>query len=252
MEFSQRTILITGAGSGIGAATAMKFAAYGAQVVVTDINGDAAGQVADAITTTGGKALVIVLDVTKIQDWEAVKVAVHAKFGAVNGLVNNAYFKVVKPAHLTTTAEWDKQLDVNLGGIHKSVITFIDDLSATNGAIVNIASVHANLGFLGHGAYAGSKGGTVSLSNQLAVEYGPRVRVNSVLPGPILTPVWDTATAQYVDEAKRATTLLRMGQPSEVAEAVCFLISDKASYISGASLLVDGGLTVRKDLSPPV
>jgi NAD(P)-dependent dehydrogenase (short-subunit alcohol dehydrogenase family) len=99
------------------------------------------------------------------------------------------------------------------------------------------------------GAYAGSKGRTVSLSNQLAVESGPRVRVNSVLLGPILTPVWKTATAQYVDEVKCGSALLCKGQPGEFAETVRFLISDNAFYISAASLLVDGWFAVGKDLS---
>ena len=138
---------------------------------------------------------------------------------------------------------------MNFGGIHKSVVTFIEDLQSTNGAIENTASVHAHFGYLGSGAYAATKGGIVSLSNQLAVEYGPQVRVNSVLPGPIMTRVWDTASAETFDEAIRGNPLHRMGNPHEVAEAVCFLASDAASFITGSSLLVDGGFSAQKDLS---
>lgn len=164
----------------------------------------------------------------------------------MNVVCNNAYTKVVKPAHLTTVEEWNHQTEVNFGGIHKSVIVFLNDLEETRGNTVNTASVHARLGFPGHGVYAATKGGIVALSNQLAVEYGPRTRVNSVLPCPIMTPAWGTATEKDFEKAISATALNSMGMPEEVAEAVCFLSSDAASYITGASLLVDGGFSVKK------
>lgn len=247
MNFKSKTVLITGGGSGIGAATAKKFAEYGANVVVTDINQESAESVATIIKQTNGEALGLKLDITDLENWESVRTQIHEVYGKLNVIFNNAYIKIVKPTHLTTVEEWDRQIEVNFGGIHKSVIVFLNDLEETHGSIVNTSSVHAHFGFLGHGAYAATKGGIVSLSNQLAVEYGPKIRVNSVLPGPILTPVWDTETEEGFDEAIRGTALNRMGMPEEVAEAVCFLASEAASYITGASLLVDGGLSVRKD-----
>jgi NAD(P)-dependent dehydrogenase (short-subunit alcohol dehydrogenase family) len=247
MEFDNKTVLVTGGGSGIGAATAAKFAEYGAHVVVTDINQKTAEEIAHKIREFHGSAIAMKLDITKITDWQTVKEETHKQFGKLNVIFNNAYIKIVKPAHLTSVDEWDAQMSVNLGGIHKSVVTFMEDLQETHGNIVNTASVHAHFGFLGSGAYAATKGGIVSLSNQLAVEYGPHVRVNAVLPGPILTPVWDSATAADFEEATRGNALLRMGRPDEVAEAVYFLASDRASFITGSTLLVDGGLTVRKD-----
>jgi NAD(P)-dependent dehydrogenase (short-subunit alcohol dehydrogenase family) len=249
MDFKGRNVLITGGGNGIGAATAKKFAGYGANVIVTDLDGAAADSVAKEIVSGGGIALGMKLDITKIEDWNDAATKIHAAYGKVNVVFNNAYLKIVKPAHLTSVEEWDKQIDVNFGGIHKSVITFIQDLQDTNGAMVNTSSVHAHFGFLGSGVYAATKGGIVSLSNQLAVEYGPKVRVNAVLPGPIMTRVWDTATDKNFDEAIRGNAMHRMGLPEEVAEAVCFLASEKASFISGASLLVDGGFSAQKDLS---
>lgn len=246
MNLNNKTVLITGGGSGIGAATAKKFAEYGANVVVTDINQESAELVAIAIEETGGKAISLKLDVTDLDNWERVKTRIHETYGKVNVVFNNAYTKVVKPAHLTTVEEWNWQTEVNFGGIHKSVIVFLNDLEDTHGSMVNTASVHAHMGFPGHSVYAATKGGIVSLSNQLAVEYGPKIRVNSVLPGPILTPAWDTSTAKDFEEAIGATALNRMGAPEEVAEAVCFLSSDAASYITGASLLVDGGFSVKK------
>ena len=249
MDFKGKNVLITGGGNGIGAATAKKFAGYGANVIVTDLDQASAVSVANEIVKTGGSAIGLKLDITAIADWNAVATETHAKYGKVNVVFNNAYLKIVKPAHLTSVEEWDKQIDVNFGGIHKSVITFIADLQDTNGAMVNTASVHAHFGFLGSGAYAATKGGIVSLSNQLAVEYGPKVRVNAVLPGPIMTRVWDTASDETFDEAIRGNAMHRMGLPEEVAEAVCFLASEKASFISGSSLLVDGGFSAQKDLS---
>ena len=249
MNFNNKNILVTGGGNGIGEATAQTFARYGANVVVTDIDEQSALKVAAGIQASGLKAVGYKLDVTSLEDWNLVRTNINKEFGKLNVLFNNAYLKIVKPAHLTTVAEWDQQIAVNFGGIHKSVVTFIEDLQSTNGAIVNTASVHAHFGYLGSGVYAATKGGIVSLSNQLAVEYGPQVRVNSVLPGPIMTRVWDTASAETFDEAIRGNPLHRMGNPHEVAEAVCFLASDAASFITGSSLLVDGGFSAQKDLS---
>jgi NAD(P)-dependent dehydrogenase (short-subunit alcohol dehydrogenase family) len=249
MDFKGRNVLITGGGNGIGAATAKKFSGYGANVIITDWDEAAAESVAKEIVDSGGIALGLKLDVTKIEDWKAAAVSIHAAYGKVNVVFNNAYFRIVKPAHLTSVEEWDKQIDVNFGGIHKSVITFIQDLQDTNGAMVNTSSVHAHFGFLGSGVYAATKGGIVSLSNQLALEYGPKVRVNAVLPGPIMTRAWHAATDENFDEAIRGNPMHRMGLPEEVGEAVCFLASDQASYISGASLLVDGGFSAQKESS---
>ncbi len=248
MDLKNKTVLVTGGGSGIGAATAKKFAEYGASVVVTDIDQKSAELVATNIKQANRNALGLKLDITDLENWESVKTQVHKVYGKVNVVFNNAYIKIVKPAHLTTVEEWNRQAEVNFGGIHKSVIVFLDDLEETHGSMVNTASVHAHMGFLGHGVYAATKGGIVSLSNQLAVEYGPKIRINSVLPGPILTRAWDGTTEEVFDETIRGTALNRLGMPEEVAEAVCFLSSDAASYITGASLLVDGGFSVKKYL----
>ena len=128
----------------------------------------------------------------------------------------------------------------------------VPDLLERHGAMVNVSSVHAHVGFDGHAGYDASKGGMTALTRELAVEFGPHVRVNAVLPGPIITGIWDD-----IDEAGRAesaamTTLARNGEPEEVAAAIAFLASDDASYVSGIELAVDGGWSVTKHTRRPL
>lgn len=247
MEFANQVVLVTGAGRGIGAATAAKFAERGAIVVATDINEARVQEVARKIVENNGKAIGLKHDVGSLESWLNVRNVIHKKFGTVHVIHNNAFTKIVKATHETTPEEWDHQISVNLGSVHKSIIVFVDDLRANHGAMVNTSSIHANFGFPHHGAYAASKGGMVSFSNQLAVDYGPEIRVNAVLPGPILTPIWDDESPEYITQVIHETPLARMGLPEEVAEAVCFLASARASYITGTTLVVDGGLTTKRN-----
>lgn len=245
-EFANQVVLVTGAGSGIGAATAKLFAKRGAKVAVTDINLVSAQKTAAEINNTGGNAIAILHDVSNMTHWENVRDEIHAKLGELNVVHNNAFMKIEKSTNETTIAEWEKQISVNLVSMQMSVLTFLTDLKKNHGAIVNTSSIHANFGFVHHGAYAASKGGMVAFGRQLAVDYGPEIRVNTVLPGPILTPIWDDTTDEYRNLVTSNTPLRRMGKPEEVAEAVCFLASSRASYISGTTLTVDGGYTAEK------
>ena len=245
-EFVGQVALVTGAGSGIGAATAKLFAKRGAKVAVTDINLVSAQKTAEEINSTGGKAIAILHDVSNMTHWENVRDEIHSKLGELNVVHNNAFMKIEKSTSETSIAEWEKQISVNLVSMQMSVLTFLSDLKKNHGAIVNTSSIHANFGFVHHGAYAASKGGMVAFGRQLAVDYGPEIRVNTVLPGPILTPIWDDTTDEYRNLVTSNTPLRRMGKPEEVAEAVCFLASSRASYISGTTLTVDGGYTAEK------
>lgn len=249
LRFDARTVLVTGGSSGIGAACARRFSLLGASVVLGDIAFDRANQVAGEICESGGSAIAIELDVSNSKDWLRVREVVRETFGPVSVVHNNAFARVLKPAHETSEDEWNQQLSVNLGAVYRSIHTFVEDLTSTGGSITNTASVHSDLGFRSHPGYAASKGGIVALTQQLAVEYGPQIRVNAVLPGPIATAAWDGADDSQLVEAANGTAMLRLGSPEEVANAVVFLASPAASYITGASLRVDGGYTIRKVLS---
>lgn len=166
--------------------------------------------------------------------------------GPVGVLVSNAYTVDVSPAHETTLASWERQLAVNLTGAFLGFRAVLPDLRAHHGAVVLTSSVHARMGIPGHPAYAASKGALLSLCGQLAVEYGPQIRVNAVLPGPILTAAWDRVPPADRALSVEGTAARRFGTPEEVAAAIAFLAADEASYITGSSLLVDGGWSVVK------
>jgi len=239
-----QTAIVTGAATGIGAACARRLAADGAAVVLTDIQ--PADAVAKRIEADGGRAHALTADVADEDAWAEVVRAAEDRYGPIGVLVSNAYAVEIAPADATSRASWDRQLAVSLTGAFLGVRACLPGLRATGGSVVVISSVHANFGLPGRPAYAAAKGALVSLARQLAVEYGPDLRVNSVLPGPILTPAWDGIS--FADRALSAagTAAGRLGTADEVAAAVAFLASPDASYITGASLVVDGGWSAVK------
>lgn len=234
-----RTAVVTGAASGIGAACARRLAADGAAVLLTDVR--PAEEEVERIRKDGGRARALVADVADEDAWAQAAGLAREEFGPVGILVSNAYTVEVAPADATSRASWDRQLAVCLTAAFLGVRACLPDLRDTEGSVVIISSVHALVGLPGHPAYAAAKGGLVALGRQLAVEYGPAVRVNTVLPGPIRTAAWDRVAPADQARSIAETVAHRFGEPDEVAAAVSFLVSSDASYITGTSLVVDGG-----------
>ena len=246
IDLSGRVAVVTGGGAGIGRGIALGLAAVGASVVVLDR--DAAGEgVADEIRARNGRALFVACDVTGDASVEAAAVRVAAEVGPAEILVNNA--GTMRSGSLDTMpmADWDAILALNLTGYFRCARVFgAPMLARRRGAIVHVASISASFPQSFSGAYSVTKAAVAMLSRQLATEWGPRgVRSNVVSPGMIRTPMTETIyAAPGVHEARRSLVpRRRIGAPEDIADAVVFLASDRADYITGEEIIVDGGLT---------
>ncbi len=245
----QQVVIVTGAGSGIGRGIARMAAREGASVMIAELNSESAAGTDDELRAAGGKSAFIETDVADEASVEAMVKKTIETFGRVDALVNNAGIDLEGETTAFSTQTWRRVIDVNLGGAFLCSRSCLPALRKQGGAIVNIASVHAMYGFAGAAAYDSSKGGIVALTRSLAVENGPhQVRVNAICPGYIDTPLWETFLAEEEDPEKtdrltrESHPLRRRGTPQDVANAARFLISDEASWITGTTLVVDGGM----------
>ncbi len=254
MSLKDRTVIVTGAGSGIGRGIAELLAADGARVVIAEIHEHNGAAVAEEIRRQGGVAEFIPTDVASEASVNAMVSQAVARFGSLYGLVNNAGIAGSQcEAEAMPTEEWDRVHAVNLRGAFFCARAAIPHMKRFGkGSIVNIASVHAQFSFAGWAHYDSSKGGLVSLTRTLALENGPhQIRVNTISPGYIDTPLWDAWLAQQPDAAEiEAGTrswhpLRRRGTPADIAKAARFLLSDDSEWITGINLVVDGGLSIR-------
>ncbi|MDN5808077.1 MAG: SDR family oxidoreductase [Brevibacterium sp.] len=242
-------MLVTGGGSGLGEAISKELAAKGAQLVVTDINLDAAQRVVDEITGNGGIASAIKQDTGVKDDSEkVVKFAVDT-YGGLNFAVNNAGIGGAQvPVGETDLGNWDKVIDINLNGVLYGMryqIPAMLKAGAKDSAIVNMASIHGSVAAVNNGAYTAAKHGVVGITKNAAAEYGAQgLRINSVGPGYIMTPLVESSLdAETLDGLKAKHPLGRLGTAEEVAKVVNFLLSDDASFVTGAYYLIDGGYT---------
>jgi NAD(P)-dependent dehydrogenase (short-subunit alcohol dehydrogenase family) len=247
-ELRGRVALVTGASSGIGRATALRFAEEGAQVALVGRDREALSEVAGQIVKRGGEGFAIVADVTREEDAERVVRETIDDFGVLDVLVNAAGILNNGTIESTTLSAWDEMLDVNLRAVFNLMRLAVPHLEDRRGNVVNVSSVTGLRAFPGVLAYCVSKAGVDQLTRCAALELAPKgVRVNAVNPGVVVTQVHkrggmdEAAYEQFLEHSKTTHPLGRVGDPREVAELILFLASDRASWITGATYSIDGG-----------
>jgi len=252
MTFEGRVAIVTGSAKGIGWGIAKVFSQKGAKVVVVDWDDKTGAKTAEELRQAGGEAIFVKCDVSNEEQVKAMINKTIETYGRIDVLVNNAGIGVYKSILDTSSDDWDRCLGVNLKGVFlcsKYALPHMQKIG--KGAIVNISSVHSYATVNGVAPYAASKGGITALTRNMAIDYGPAIRVNSIAPGWVLTPLIQSIFDGYSDpaEQQRLTeqrqVMKRIGRPEDIGYAAAFLASDEASFITGAQLFVDGGLTAQ-------
>jgi 3-oxoacyl-[acyl-carrier protein] reductase len=248
MSFAGRTALVTGAGSGIGAAIATHLAARGANVAVNDIDPAAAERTVAAIAAAGGIAGAFTADVTSEPEVRSMCRRIVETFGALDILVNNAGVLSTTPTGELTVDAWERTLAVNLTGAFNCCRAVLPAMQQRRyGKIINIASLAGESGGISVGAdYAASKGGLLALTRKLALEVAAfAINVNAIAPGTTSTPMVDAMPEEDRVNLLAKIPLGRFATPADIAHAACFLAGDESSFITGATLDVNGGLLMR-------
>jgi 3-oxoacyl-[acyl-carrier protein] reductase len=244
VRLTDKVAIITGSAQGIGLATALRFAAEGARVVVSDIGQQRVDQAVAAIAAQGGQAIGAVVDVTDRLAIDAMVAKVKATWGRIDVLINNA--GITKDARLAkmSSAQFDAVIAVNLKGVFECTQAVAEIMTAQgSGSIVNASSVVGLYGNFGQTNYAATKAGVIGFTKTWARELGPKgVRVNAVCPGFVLTPILDTVPDAVKQKMIEKVPLGRLGRPEEIAAVYAFLASDDSSYMNGAVLEVSGGI----------
>jgi 3-oxoacyl-[acyl-carrier protein] reductase len=246
MRLTDKISIITGAGQGIGRATALKFASEGAKVAVCDINVAAADDTASAVCEAGGEAAAWYVDVTDKESIAKMVSGVMAKWGRIDTLVNNA--GIVQDAQFKkmTDEQFERVIDVNLKGVYNCTKAVVDIMLEQNsGVILNASSIVGLYGNFGQTNYAATKFGVIGMVKTWARELGRRgIRANAICPGFIETPILASIPDKVIRMMEEKVPLGRLGKPEEIANTYAWLASDEASYINGAVIEVSGGCTI--------
>jgi 2-hydroxycyclohexanecarboxyl-CoA dehydrogenase len=245
-KLDNKVAIVTGAGQGIGRGIAEKLAAEGATVVVTDVNEATAKETADAI---GNGAVGIRADVTSRESVEAMAAQVHGQFGRIDVLVNNAGWDKASPFVDSDPADWDRVIAINLYGVlHTSKAVLPIMAEQGHGSVVNLASDAGRVGSSGEAVYSAAKGGVIAFTKAIAREVARhQVNANAVCPGPTDTALFASMggdNPKLREALTKAIPFRRLAQPSDLANVVAFLASDEASYVTGQTVSVSGGLTM--------
>lgn len=246
MRLNGKVAIITGAGQGIGAATAQKFAREGAVIVACDMNAEAVSTVVDACREAGATAIGFAIDVADREAVNEMVADVQKQFERIDILVNNA--GITRDARLQkmTVQQFDDVIDVNLRGVFHATQAVVDCMvNQESGVILNASSVVGIYGNYGQTNYAAAKFGVIGFTKTWSRELGPKgIRVNAIAPGFIDTPILSTVPDEVLDKMRSQVPLRRLGKPEEIANIYAFLASDEASYINGAVIEASGGMTL--------
>jgi 2-hydroxycyclohexanecarboxyl-CoA dehydrogenase len=246
MRFDGKIVLVTGGASGIGLAVCQEFAAAGARVVVTDIDAERGADAAGRINAGGGQATFLRLDVTDEASVAAGLAEVKTTHGKLDVLVNAAGWDIIQPFMDNTREYWDRIVALNFMGplqVTRASLPLL--FEADGGRIVNVGSDAGRVGSYGETVYAGAKGGIIAFTKSLAREVVRRnITVNCVCPGPTDTPLFATHSEKMRTALINAIPMKRLAQPKEIADAILFFASNRATYITGQVLSVSGGLTM--------
>jgi 2-hydroxycyclohexanecarboxyl-CoA dehydrogenase len=251
MDLKNRVAIVTGAGGGIGRGVAVKFAAQGATVVVADIKEEGARETVSLVEKSGGKGLALKTDITSFAQVREMAEAALKAFGKIDILVNNAGWDKIEPFVKNSPEFWDKVISINLKGpIHCTRAVLDPMMERRYGKIINISSDAGRVGSTGEAVYSACKGGMIAFTKTMAREMARyQINVNCICPGATDTPLLAEITggeagAKIIDAMVKAVPFRRLARPEDIAGAVAFLASDEASFITGQTLSVSGGLTM--------
>ncbi len=246
MMLKNKVSIVTGAGQGIGKGIALRLANQGAKVIVSDINLKNCKSVVEEIKEEGGEAIAIKCDVSKLKDVKNLVDETIKEFGSLDVLINNAGIYPFISFTKMKERDWDKLMDINLKSVFLTCSESLKKMKKGS-KIVNISSIASLIGFEGLVHYCASKGGVNGFTRALALELAPRgINVNGIAPGAIETPgVEKGLDKKALDQMVASIPAQKMGKPEDIAEAVIFLASDKSNYITGQTLVVDGGWVLR-------